>query len=259
MAAATAQLRRAVGSPRQVKGKLQRIRQAVALRADPKDLLRRLRRLHELGVIDVEPSRLQIRFAGMDMLRFCILPAAHAYYRQQGIDMRFHYFLRFLEDPMSMLDPVGLASPKATIIGHLLQSVHLNPAYDLQLLSAYESGLEDLEREAREVLAGTHARQSTISATVEDPDYHHRLLAYVERFRQDPSAEPPLRDVGALRDRPLFRLAEATFHTLPGFMRYASRLPSSLVPLLRHRRTTELDPRYCDRAAVEEILGQAAS
>lgn len=238
----------AIGGPRQIAGKLKRAARTLAIRANRPELDRRLRRLQALGIIETIPTRLQIRFGGMDMLRFCILPAARAYYRANGIDFQFHYLLRFLEDPMSMLDPVGLYSDRDTIVGHLLQSVHLNPVYDLQLLTMLQ-GLDDLEQQAEAMVLGKHPRQATIATVIEDPDYHARLLDYVRRFRVDPAAPPPIRDVDDLRERESFRLAEATFHTLPGFMRYASRLPRDLPSLVRHRRTTRsIDPAHCDPA-----------
>ena len=44
------------------------------------------------------------------MLRFWIVPAAEDYYQQKGIDFRFHQLLRFLDDPASLVDPIGLFS-----------------------------------------------------------------------------------------------------------------------------------------------------
>lgn len=243
------QLRQAIGTRQQVAGKLARIRESIRVRMLRGEFERRMGKLQDLGLVDTLPTRLQVRFAGMDMLRFCILPAAKAYYIQQGIDMRFHYFLRFLEDPMSMLDPTGLSSTKETLIGHLLQSVHLNPVYDLQLLCMFDDGLDELQRQAEHMVAGTHPRQASIAVTVEDPAYHEKLLTYIKAFRQDPGAEPPLRDVGDLRNDPQFLLAEKTFHTLPGFLRYATHLPTTLRDLMRHRRTTSLNPQFCNHVS----------
>src|SRR4029078_2214990 len=123
-----------------------------------------------------------------DMLRFWIVPAAEDYYRRKGIDSRFHELLRFLDDPASLVDPIGLFSTPDTIIGHLMQVVHANPRYDLELLESWENGLEQLESELVQMLAGTHPRAQTIGAIVEEPEYHARLLEYVRAYRRDHTA-----------------------------------------------------------------------
>jgi len=243
-------LREAVGGPAAVRGKLRRIGRTAAIRLDRHELGRRLERLRDVGLVASIPTRRQLAVAASDMLRFSILPAAREYYRLKQIPFRFHYLLRFVEDPVSMLDPVGLYSDRDAIIGHLLQSVHLNPVYDLELLQMFDDGLAALEQQAQAIVDGRHPRQATIATTVEDPDYHGRLLAFVRAYRADRDAPPPLRDAGTLRDDPEFRRAEAQFHTLPAFTRYAARLPRSWTGLLRHRlTTTRLDPRYCDPPA----------
>lgn len=238
-------LRLALGGPDAIRGKLLRIRRTLRIRSDRRELRRRLERLHAVGLIDRIPSRRQLAFAASDMLRFSILPAARDYYRRKAIPFRFHYLVRFVEDPVSMIDPVGLYSDQQTIIGHLLQSVHLNPIYDLELLQMFDGGLADLECQARAMVDGTHPRRATIAATVEDPDYHRRLFEFVVAYRADRSAPPPIRESG-LRGDPEFLRAEAQFHTLPGFTRYAARLPSSWSALARHRLTARLDSSYCD-------------
>jgi len=236
----------AFGGRAELRGKLRRIRRTLYIRLDRGELRRRLERLHAAGVVDAIPTRRQLAFAAQDMLRFSILPAARDYYRLKGIPFRFHYLVRFVEDPVSMIDPIGLYSDEEAIIGHLLQSVHLNPVYDLQLLQMFDDALAELERQAQAMVDCTHPRRATIAATIEDADYHRRLLEFVRAFRDDRSAPPPIREDGGLRDDPEFRRAEAQFHTLPAFTRYAARLPRSWHALARHRLTQRLDPRYCD-------------
>ena len=78
-------------------------------------------------------------FAGaIDMLRFWISPASADYYRSIGIDYAFHQVLRFLDEPASLGDPIGLFSTRDAIIGHLMQVVHANPRYDLELLLMHD-------------------------------------------------------------------------------------------------------------------------
>jgi hypothetical protein len=100
-----------------------------------------------------------------------------------------------------------------------MQVVHLNPIYDLQLLECFDDGLDELERQVGEMIRGVHPRHTTIAAIVEDHDYHARLLDYVQRFKADRGARPPVREEQSLRADPVFAAAERTFATLPGFLR----------------------------------------
>ena len=171
------------------------------------------------------------------MLRFVIEPAARDYYAQKDISFGFHQLLRVLDDPVSMVDPTGFLSERDTIVGHLMQVVHLNPIYDLQLLQMFPDGLPDLERQLEAMVAGRHPRSRTIAAIVEDPDYHARLLDYVRRYRVDPDAEPLVRQEQTLRDDERFSAAERTFATLPGFLRLLRTPPDGAgrpAPPFRH-------------------------
>ncbi|MBK7972866.1 MAG: hypothetical protein IPK07_06155 [Deltaproteobacteria bacterium] len=157
----------AAGGPRQWRDKLARLAGTVALYASQREIDRRLARLAERGYLTQIPTRAQLGFGGLDMVQFFIVPGAADYYETQGIDFRFHQVLRFLDDPVSVIDPVGLLSRRDTIIGHLMQVTHANPIYDLQILDMFDDGLEALERELEQMLAGTHPRAGTISAIVE--------------------------------------------------------------------------------------------
>ena len=242
----------AVGGPRAIAGKLVRLGRTVAIWARPGEVERRLDTLARRGLVQGRPTRLQLLFGGLDMLRFVIEPAARDYYREQGIDFGFHQVLRVLDDPVSMIDPTGLLSDRDTIVGHVMQVVHLNPVYDLQLMEMFDDGLDDLERQVAAMVAGTHPRAGTIGAIVEDPGYHERLLAYVRRYRTDPGAPPPVRTPTRLRGDPHFAAAERTFATLPGYVAYCRRLPTSLAALVARLRAT-------DRFPLEAAIDAAAS
>lgn len=232
----------AIGDRAQIAGKLRRLAATAALYVDRREIPARLDRLRAVGYVDVAPTRLQLVFGGLDMLRFVIAPAARDYYRHKDISFAFHSLLRLLDDPVSMIDPTGFLSERDTIIGHVMQVVHLNPIYDLQLLEAFEDGLAELERQVRAMIAGTHPRARTIGAIVEDPGYHARLLDYVVRFRSDRAAAPPVRQEQSLRADPVFAAAERTFATLPGFLRYCARLPRSPLALAARLVATDRFP-----------------
>jgi hypothetical protein len=226
-------LARAVGGPRQIAGKLARVARTVGLWFDRSEIDRRLTCLEEQGLIDERPAPAQILFGGLDMLRFVITPGARDYYEQRGISFGFHQLLRFLDDPTSLIDPTGILSDRDTIVGHVMQVVHLNPVYDLQLIRMFPDGLEDFECQVQAMVDGTHPRARTIGAIVEEPDYHERLLDYVRRYRKDPDTPQLVRRQQTLRADPRFAAAERTFATLPGFIAYCNRLPSDWSTLLR--------------------------
>jgi hypothetical protein len=251
----------AIGGPRQIGGKLRRFSRTLRLYADRTEIDRRLRALEAKGLIAARPTPAQILFGGFDMLRFVIEPAARDYYRQKGISFGFHQLLRVLDDPVSMVDPTGFLSDRDTIVGHLMQVVHLNPIYDLQLIQMFPDGLEDLERQVQQMVDGTHPRRTTIGAIVEDATYHDRLLDYVRRFRADPATPQPRREEQTLRSDARFAAAERTFATLPGFIGYCHTLPTHIGALLRRWRTLDsfpMDAAAPDAAATpaQEELGK---
>lgn len=224
-------LRRTAGGPRELASKVARLGRTLG-RFGSGEPRRRLERLTAMGIIDRAPTRTQLLVGSVDMLRFWISPAAADYYRQQGIGYTFHQVLRVLDDPSSMVDPVGLAVERDTIIGHLLQVVHANPTYDLQLLDSLDGGIDALESQTLAMIDGTHPRSRSIGAIVEDAGYHERLLDFVRAYRADPHASAPIRDnIGA---NPMLQRIERTFGTLPAAMRYFTRLPTTPVAAAQH-------------------------
>jgi len=222
-------------------GKLARLGDVVSGYAARRRLDERLAYLHRRGHIERVPTRVQLAVGAYDMLRFFIQPAAADYYERQGIGFGFHQLLRFLDEPASLTDAVGLFSTRDGIIGHLMQVVHANPVYDLQLLDMFDDGLDELEAQLEAMLAGTHPRARSIGAIIEEPDYHARLLDFVRHWRADPATPPLLRSNVAADDR--FRDLEAIFGTMTTAMRYFCTLPTTLPGALRHVRTVR-DPRH---------------
>lgn len=245
-------LRAAIGGPPEIAGKAARLARTLRLYLDRPEIDRRFARLEELGLIRSRPTAAQLFFGGIDMLRFLIEPGARDYYRQKGISFGFHQLLRVLDDPVSMIDATGFLSDRDTIIGHLMQVVHLNPIYDVQLLEMFPDGLDELERQLEQMIAGTHPRSGTIGAIVEDPAYHGRLLDYVRRIRRDPAAPPPVRQEQTLRSDPRFAAAERTFATLPSFIDYCLALPADLGSLLRRLWTVRELPLDAERRRESE-------
>lgn len=238
---------KAAGGPAEALGKAGRLARLFAGYARPRELDDKLAQLQARGIIDAVPTRIQLALGARDMLRFWIVPASEEYYADQGIDFRFHQLLRFLDEPASLADPVGFFSTKDAIIGHVMQVVHANPRYDLELLSMYEDGLAELQSQIEAMIAGTHPRSAAISAIVEEPDYHARLLDYTRRFREDPSAPAPLRSNVAASPR--FQRLERTFGSLRTAMRYFCRLPSDPLGAARHLFSVNEFPDHLGEAA----------
>lgn len=227
-------LRDAAGTPREMLGKIRRLASALRAYTQSDALDARLSYLQQLGYVDTPPTRLQLVVGSIDMLRFWIVPAAADYYDQQGIDFRFHQILRFLDEPAGLVDPTGFLSTRDGIIAHVMQVVHANPAYDLQLLESYPDGLEQLEAQVVAMIEGTHPKHRSISAIVEEPDYHERLLGFVRDFRASRDAKAPVRI--NVQDGP-FAEIEKIFGTLPGAMRYFAELPTTPWGAARHLLT----------------------
>ena len=219
---------RAAQSPATWPGKLRRLGELIA-RYRRGDHRAGLERLIELGIVDVCPTDAQLFAGAVDMLRFWISPAAADYYAERGIDYTFHQVLRALEEPASLGDPIGLFSTRDGIIGHLMQVVHANPRYDLELLMMHD-GVGELEAQLEAMLAGTHPRAAAIGAIVEEADYHARLLEYVRAFRVDPMSPPPLRSNISGK----FDVLERTFGSIRPAMRYFAALPPRWPGALRH-------------------------
>ncbi|MCE9577214.1 MAG: hypothetical protein K8W52_28965 [Deltaproteobacteria bacterium] len=232
----------AIGGPAQVRGKLRRVIQTAGLYLRKDEIPRRLAVLHDRGYVEHAPTRAQLLFGGLDMVRWVIEPAARDYYQAKGISFGMHTLLRVLDDPVSMIDPTGFLSARDTIIGHVMQVTHLNPIYDLQLLEAFPDGIDELERQVVAVMDGSHPRTRTLAAIVEDPGYHARLLGYVRAFKADRGAPPPVRAEQTLRTDPVFAAAERTFATLPGFLRYCTKLPTGPAALVRRLATVDRFP-----------------
>jgi hypothetical protein len=183
----------------------------------------RLERLRALGHIDVVPTLPQLLVAGRDQMIVSASTETKLFYESQGIPWIFHNVRRFISGPATVLDPVGFFAPRDAIVHHVLQTFHRHPVYDLVLLSAHEYGVEEMEKQSAQIVAGTHPHQRALDSLVEDGSYHARLPKEVADFRADPLL--PARPVpeGLVPDRHLM-LAMDQFKDVRGYTRYASRL-----------------------------------
>jgi hypothetical protein len=189
---------------------------------------RRLIRLRALGHIEAVPTIAQMLVAGRDQMIVGATEETKIFYRQQRIPWVFHNLRRFVAGPATMLDPIGLFAPRDAIVEHVLQTFHRHPVYDLVLLRAHDQGVEEMERQARQLVAGTHPHQRALSSLIEDGSYHARLPAEIAAFAADPRL--PARPIpAALVDDPELMLAMDQFKDVGGFARYAARLQVGMV------------------------------
>jgi len=183
----------------------------------------RLERLRALGHVEVVPSTPQILVAARDQMFLGAVLETRQFYASQGIPWSFHNLRRFLAGPATLLDPMGLYSPRETIVDHVLQTFHRHPHYDLVLLRAYEGGIEELERQARALEEGSHPATAALRSLIEDGSYHARLLREIEAFKANPHLPARPIPAGLVQD-PRLMMAMDQFKDLSGFARYARRL-----------------------------------
>ncbi|MFN8297414.1 MAG: hypothetical protein U0T69_14545 [Chitinophagales bacterium] len=245
---------RAIGSPSVVLNKTGRLISTLFNTFYLPAQKKRLQRLQQIGFIETIPSQKQLWFGAYDMLRYFISPGAASYYKTKNINFTFHQILRFLNDPSGISDPIGIRVPRDTIICHLLEVVHANPVYDLQLLDQFEDGLAEMEKQTQQMLDKTHPRYNSITAITEDENYHARLLEYVKKYRVNPLEKQMLRASGTAREDAHFLLAECMFGTLPSAFRYFNRLPDTFSALWKHARTQKvIHPKYCDEWIIAQF------
>jgi hypothetical protein len=221
-----------IGGWRQNLTKLVQLVSLVAAFFRPGLVRRRLERLRGLGHIDAIPSWAQLLVAGRDQIMVSASEETRIFYRSQGIPWIFHNLRRFIAGPATMLDPVGLFSPRDAVVHHVLQTFHRHPVYDLVLLRAHEQGMEEMARQADQIVAGTHPHQRALTSLIEDGSYHARLPGEIAAIRADPHIAA--RELPAeLVEDPEMMLAMDQFKDLRGFTSYAARLQVSVGDALR--------------------------
>ena len=221
-----------VGGVRQNLDKLVQLVSMLTAFLRPGLVRRRLERLRGLGHIDVLPTLPQLLVAGRDQIMVSASEETKIFYRSQGIPWIFHNLRRFIAGPATMMDPIGLFSPRDAIVEHVLQTFHRHPIYDLVLLRAHPDGVEELARQADALVAGTHPHQRALTSLIEDGSYHARLPREIAALRADPYL--PARDIpaGLLDDREMM-LAMDQFKDIRGFTSYAARLRVGVGDALR--------------------------
>jgi len=216
-------LRDVLGGLRQNWDKLRQLVSLLAAYFRPALVRRRLERLRALGHVDATPTIAQLLVAGRDQMMVSAAEETKVFYRSQGIPWVFHNFRRFVSGPATMLDPIGLFSPRDAVVHHVLQTFHRHPLYDLVLLRAHEGGVEAMAAQAAQIVAGTHPHQRALASLIEDGSYHARLPRDIAAFQADPHQAARPIPAGLVGD-PGLMLAMDQFKDIGGFARYAARL-----------------------------------
>lgn len=221
-----------IGGPRQNWDKLVQLVSLIVAFFRPGLVRTRLSRLRDLGHVQDLPSNSQLLVAARDQMMLAAAEETKIFYRSQGIPWVFHNLRRFLSGPATMLDPVGLFSPRDAIIHHVLQTFHRHPIYDVVLLRAHPQGEEEMERQAQAILDGKHPHQRALTSLIEDGSYHARLIEEVRAIRQNPYL--PARPIPPnLLDNTNLMIGMDQFKDLAGFTRYAARLRVGPIDALR--------------------------
>lgn len=179
-------VRTTIGPPAEAWRKLQLTVETVRCVLDRDEQLTRIERLRASGETDVVPTRWQLSVGAYHMMTRFIIPSNDEFYRHYEGSAAWLQLLRFLDDPPTMLDPIGLAISRDALIKHIVHVVHTSAGYDVALLRMFEDGLAELERHLELLIAGEHPEQAAIEATLERPDYHRRLLEAVRAYVDDP-------------------------------------------------------------------------
>jgi len=191
--------------------------------ARPKLVRARLQRLRALGHIDAVPTLAQLLVAGRDQIMIGASAETKIFYRSQRIPWVFHNLRRFIAGPATMLDPVGLFSPRDAIVHHVLQTFHRHPVYDVVLLRAHEGGVEEMARQADQIVAGSHPHQRALASLIEDGSYHARLPREIAAIRADPHQAARPIPAGLVDDPDVMRAMDQ-FKDIRGLTSYAARL-----------------------------------
>ncbi|MEL6349242.1 MAG: hypothetical protein AAFV53_39425 [Myxococcota bacterium] len=204
--------------------RLGRLLRALSAYVRPQLIQRRLERLRDLGYIDHVPTAWQVLVAGHHQMLGTASEETRVFYEARGIHFSLHNLRRFIDEPASMVDPVGFFSETDAILHHIFQSTHYFPIYDMQVVRMHGDGVAELERQWALICAGEHPRQARYEALVEDPTYWDRLKWQIPAFLADMDMQLEPGRYAHVEGRPMLQAAMDQFKDLRGFCAYASRV-----------------------------------
>jgi hypothetical protein len=184
-------LRMAAGSRAEIAEKAREIGSTARMLFSRAERDARIGRLQAAGLVGERPTDWQLVQGAVHMMFGYILPSNiefYEHYEQSGQTKGhwWHQFLRVLDAPTTMMDPIGLGISEETLRTHIVQVVHASVGYDVALTLMFENGLQNLRAELEQVVAKTHPRQAIIEDLLERQDYPQALLDALDRFEADP-------------------------------------------------------------------------
>ena len=176
----------AVGTPREVGQKIWNAWSTLVTTFNRKERRARLNHLKEQGLLEAIPTEWQIWNASHDMLWNYIIPSNGEFYEHYDQNQYWLQFLRIFDEPSAMMDPTGLAVSRDMVVSHLLHVVHVSAGYDVGLLRMFPDGIDELENQLMQYVAGEHPRQAAIATLLERPEYPAELLEALQLYKEDP-------------------------------------------------------------------------
>jgi len=228
------QLRDATGGVRPMAHKLRRAVRTAATMLDRAEREARIARLQAAGLVAERPTDWQLILGAHHMMFGYILPSNEEFYEHYDQGHWWHQLMRVLEEPATMMDPIGLGLEQQTLLRHIVEVVHASAGYDVALLFMWPEGLAPLREQLQQVIAGTHPRQQRIEALLERPDYPEALLAALDRYEADPDRNWRCDTVPAPEGcDELFDWGIETFGSPGRLFAYARTLPQTPLASLR--------------------------
>jgi len=176
----------ALGTPRDVFRKIGNAWRTIVTTFNRKERQGRLKQLKSQGLLEEIPTEWQIWNASRDMLVNYIIPSNGEFYEHYEQNQYWLQFLRVFDEPSTMMDPTGLAVSRDMVVSHLLHVVHISAAYDVGLLHMFPDGIEELESQLEQFVAGSHPRQTAIETLLERQEYPGELLAALKLYKENP-------------------------------------------------------------------------
>ena len=182
------ELKAATGGPRTFARKLKRAGTTARRMLDRSEREVRIARLQKHGIVGDAPNDWQLVQGAWHMMFGYILPSNEEFYEHYEQGHWWHQLMRVLEEPATMMDPIGFGLEQQTLLTHLVEVVHASAGYDVALLFMWDDGITRLRDQLQQVVDGTHPRQARIEALLEHPDYPARLLQALDHYEADPAA-----------------------------------------------------------------------
>ncbi len=232
-------LRMATGSRAEMREKAREIGSTARMLLSRAERDERIGRLQAAGLVGERPTDWQLICGAYHMMFGYILPSNlefYEHYEQSGETKGhwWHQFLRVLDAPTTMMDPIGLGISEETLRTHIIQVVHASVGYDVALTLMFENGLQNLRDELQQVVDGTHPRQAIIEDLLERRDYPQALLDALDRFEADPQTHWRVSTVPAPEGcDALFDWGIDMFGTPGRLFAYSRTLPETPLATLR--------------------------